>query len=199
MGTDVAEPFYTVGHSTRTIAEFTDLLKHAGISFVVDVRTIPRSRTNPQYNRDELPRTLSAFQIGYEHIAALGGRRGRTTTVPLELNAFWQNQSFHNYADYALSGEFRSGFGRLRDIGHMARCAIMCAETLGWRCHRRMIADYLIEAGEEVFHILGPHKIETAQVTRGAKLGSAGTLTYPASCMPAQRDSAVGQAQIGEG
>jgi len=175
----VAELFYTIGHSTRTITEFTDLLKHADISLVVDVRTIPRSRTNPQYNRDELPRTLSAFQIGYEHIAALGGRRGRTRAVPVEVNAFWQNQSFHNYADYAMSGEFRAGLGGLRDVGHNARCAIMCAETLWWRCHRRIIADYLIEAGEEVFHILGPHKIELAQMTKEAKPGSAGTLTYP--------------------
>src|SRR5437867_1909007 len=89
-------PFFTIGHSTRPIAEFVDLLRQADIQSIVDVRTIPRSRTNPQYDRDLLPETLSQFQIGYEHIAALGGLRGKKHDVPPNVNAFWQNQSFHN-------------------------------------------------------------------------------------------------------
>ena len=176
----MALPFFTIGHSTRSIAEFVELLQNAGVRLVVDVRTIPRSRTNPQYNDDKFPRTLSEFQIGYEHIAALGGLRGHTPEVPENVNAFWQNQSFHNYADYAVSEHFRAGLATLRDLGHRTPCAIMCAEAVWWRCHRRIIVDYLIAAGEAVFHILGPGRIEPARLTEAAKPGAEGTLTYPA-------------------
>jgi uncharacterized protein (DUF488 family) len=185
----MAEPFYTVGHSNRTISEFVDLLKEADISLVADVRSIPKSRANPQYNRDVLPRALCAFQIGYEHIAALGGRRARSHAILPEVNAFWDNQSFHNYADYAMSDEFDSGFAKLRGVAQTARCAIMCAEVLWWRCHRRIIADYLIAAGEDVLHILGLHKIETAQITGAARVGSAGMLTYPSAKQGENRDA----------
>jgi uncharacterized protein (DUF488 family) len=177
----MALPFFTVGHSTRSIAEFVELLRHAGACLVVDVRTIPRSRTNPQYNRDNLPKTLGDFQIGYQHIAALGGRRGRSHDVPPAVNAFWQNQSFHNYADYALSESFRGGLARLRDLGHVTPCAIMCAEAVWWQCHRRIIADYLIAAGETVFHILGRDRIEPARLTDAAKTGPGGSLMYSGS------------------
>jgi uncharacterized protein (DUF488 family) len=127
-----------------------------------------------------LPGALSAFEIAYEHIAALGGLRGRNCDVPSIVNAFWENQSFHNYADYALGAEFHSGLFRLRELGHAKQCAIMCAEAVWWRCHRRIIADYLITADETVFHILGPNHIAQAHMTRAAELGPAGTLTYPA-------------------
>ena len=146
---------------------------------VVDVRTVPRSRTNPQYNRDVLPQILSAFQIGYEHIAALGGLRGHEGDVPDAVNGFWQNRSFHNYADYAMGESFRTGLARLREIGHATPCAIMCAEAVWWQCHRRIIADYLIAAGETVFHILAGNRIEPAHMTEGAKLGPDGSLVYP--------------------
>ena len=92
-------PFFTIGHSTRTIGEFVELLAQSQVALIVDVRTIPRSRTNPQYNADVLPASLAEHQIGYEHMAALGGLRGRKTGVPSAVNAFWQNQSFNNYAD----------------------------------------------------------------------------------------------------
>jgi uncharacterized protein (DUF488 family) len=173
--------FFTIGHSTRTIEEFVVLLKEAGVRLVVDVRTVPRSRTNPQYNRDVLPNTLREFQIGYEHIAALGGLRGHKHSTPEATNAFWQNQSFHNYADYAMSAEFRAGLTRLRELGHSTSCAIMCAEAVWWRCHRRIITDYLIAAGEEVFHIMGDGRIEPARMTDGARPGADGVLTYPAA------------------
>lgn len=172
-------PFFTIGHSTRSIEDFVALLRHAEVRLVVDVRTVPRSRTNPQYNRDVLPQSLSAFQIGYEHIAALGGLRGHERNVPGEVNAFWQNRSFHNYADYAMSDGFRGGLARLREIGHDAPCAIMCAEAVWWQCHRRIIADYLIAAGETVFHILAGNRIEPAHMTEGAKPGPHGSLVYP--------------------
>ena len=173
-------PFYTIGHSTRSIEAFAGLLQNAGVRLVVDVRTIPRSRTNPQYNGDALPQSLADYQIGYEHIAALGGLRGHKAGVPNETNAFWQNQSFHNYADYAMSEGFRAGFARLREIGHATPCATMCAEAVWWRCHRRIIADYLIAAGETVFHILAGNRIEPAKMTEGARPGPDGSLVYPA-------------------
>ena len=172
-------PFFTIGHSTRSIEDFVALLRHAEVRLVVDVRTIPRSRTNPQYNRDVLPQSLSAFQIGYEHIAALGGLRGHKGDVPDAVNGFWQNRSFHNYADYAMGESFRTGLARLREIGHATPCAIMCAEAVWWQCHRRIIADYLIAAGETVFHILAGNRIEPAQMTEGAKPGPDGSLVYP--------------------
>jgi uncharacterized protein (DUF488 family) len=127
-----------------------------------------------------LPGALSAFKISYEHIAALGGLRGRNCDVPSIVNAFWKNQSFHNYADYALGAGFHSALFRLRELGHAKQCVIMCAEAVWWRCHRRIIADYLIGADETVFHILGPNHTAQAHMTSAAKLGPAGTLTYPA-------------------
>lgn len=175
----MAFPFFTIGHSTRSIDEFVDLLSNAKVRLVVDVRTIPRSRTNPQYDSDVLAKELSEFQIDYEHIAALGGLRGRKRDVPADVNAFWQNRSFHNYADYAMNEEFRSGLTRLRELGRASQCAIMCAEAVWWRCHRRIITDYLIAAGETVFHILGRNHIEPAHMTSAAKRRPVGTLTYP--------------------
>jgi uncharacterized protein (DUF488 family) len=172
-------PFFTIGHSTRSIEDFVALLRHAEVRLVVDVRTVPRSRTNPQYNRDSLPQSLSAFQIGYEHIGALGGLRGHQSDVPDAVNAFWQNASFHNYADYAMGESFYAGLARLRELGHATPCAIMCAEAVWWQCHRRIIADYLIAAGETVLHILAANRIDPAQMTEGAKTGPHGSLVYP--------------------
>ena len=98
---------------------------------------------------------LRESRIEYEHLASLGRLRGRKRDVPAGVNAFWQNQRFHNYADYAMGEDFHSGLIRLRELGHATQCAIMCAEAVWWRCHRRIIVDYLIAAGETVFHILG--------------------------------------------
>ena len=175
----MANPFFTIGHSTRPLESFVDLLKGVEVQFVVDVRTVPRSRTNAQYNCDVLPASLSACQIEYEHIAALGGLREKQRNVSPTTNAFWQNQSFHNYADYAMGEDFHSGLSRLRKLGHSERCVILCAETLWWRCHRRIISDYLIATGEIVFHILGPSQVKRAHMTSAAKLGAVGTVTYP--------------------
>jgi len=173
------QPFFTIGHSTRPTDEFIDLLRHAEVRLVVDVRKMPRSRTNPQYNGDVFAETLATAQIGYEYVEALGGLRKRERSVAAEVNGLWRNRSFHNYADYALSDEFKAGLADLRRLGHDRTCAIMCAEAVWWRCHRRIIADHLIAAGEEVFHILAGDRIEPARQTPGATL-QAGTLTYPA-------------------
>jgi uncharacterized protein (DUF488 family) len=177
-------PFCTIGHGTRPLDAFVDLLRSAEVTLLVDVRTVPRSRTNPQYNTDSLPQSLAPFRIGYAHAAALGGLRGRDRTVPPQLNGYWENDSFHNYADYAMTEPFREGLEALRDRGHAARCAIMCAETVWWRCHRRIITDYLLAAGESVRHILGPGHVAPATINEAARLHADGTLTYPAE----QRD-----------
>jgi len=180
----MALPFFTIGHSTRPVSEFADLLESQQIQLVVDVRTIPRSRANPQYNSDVLAEALAQHQVGYEHIAALGGLRGRKHDISPSVNAFWQNQSFHNYADYALSEEFRAGLARLRVLGRERRSAIMCAEAVWWRCHRRVIADYLLAAGESVLHILGHDRIESARLTGAARPTPDMSLTYPAEGAP---------------
>ncbi|OKO77431.1 DNA repair protein [Bradyrhizobium sp. NAS80.1] len=176
----MAHPFFTIGHATRSIEEFVELLQSSSVTFVVDVRTVPRSRTNPQFNRETLPQSLASVSIGYEHIASLGGLRSRKREVPRETNAFWENDSFHNYADHAMGVAFREGLAHLRELGQAQRCAIMCAETLWWRCHRRIITDYLLAAGETVFHILGPGQVKEAEMNPAAQLLSDSRLAYPA-------------------
>jgi uncharacterized protein (DUF488 family) len=176
----MAHPFHTIGHGTRPLEDFAELLRSVEVKLLVDVRTVPRSRTNPQYNRDVLPGSLATLDIGYEHIAALGGLRGRVREVPHETNAFWENESFHNYADHAMGASFRDGLSHLRVLGRERRCAIMCAETVWWRCHRRIITDYLLAAGEAVFHILGRGHVEPAVMTEAARLQRDDTLVYPA-------------------
>ena len=180
----MANPFFTIGHSTRTIEAFAALLTAAEIRLVIDVRTVPRSRANPQFNRDALPASLAEYQIAYEPLPSLGGLRGSQRGVPPATNAFWENASFHNYADYALGQEFRAGLATLREWGHARRSAIMCAEAVWWRCHRRIIADYLIAAGEEVVHILGPGHSEPAHLTESARASPDSTLTYPKASLP---------------
>jgi uncharacterized protein (DUF488 family) len=172
-------PFFTIGHSTRSTEALVALLQEAQVKLVVDVRTVPRSRTNPQFNRDVLPASLAPFQIGYQHLASLGGLRGIQRDVSPATNAFWENASFHNFADYAMSENFRSGLQRLRELGAATRAVVMCAEAVWWRCHRRIIADYLLAAGEDVFHILGEGPIEPARITPAAQPQANGTLTYP--------------------
>jgi uncharacterized protein (DUF488 family) len=135
----VANPFFTIGHSKRPVSEFVGLLEVAEIQLVGDVRTIPKSRANPQYDLSVLPKTLKEFEIEYEHLPELGGLRSRSADVVTSVNAFWENPSFHNYADYAMGEEFRVGLSRLLDLGGDKRCVIMCAEAVWWRCHRRAI------------------------------------------------------------
>ena len=173
-----AHPIYTIGHSTRPIEEFVELLRLGHVQRLVDVRSIPRSRTNPQYNLDTLPETLAAWQIRHTIIPELGGRRSRQKEVPPELNAFWQNRSFHNYADYALSAEFRDGLDRLIALSVETPCAIMCSEAVWWRCHRRIIADYLLLRGRVVLHLMGQGRIERASPTPGAR-AEGDLLVYP--------------------
>jgi uncharacterized protein (DUF488 family) len=168
-----------VGHSTRSIPEFADLLRSAQVSLVIDVRTIPRSRHNPQYNEDVLGSYLHEYQVGYIRIPGLGGLRGRSAQVPKQVNGFWRNDSFHNYADYALSDQFADALRELLDLSSSRRCAIMCAEAVWWRCHRRIITDYLLANGRMVLHLMGRGRAEPARLTAGARIAQSKIL-YPA-------------------
>lgn len=170
---------FTVGHSTRSLEDFAQLLQGFHIDAVVDIRTIPRSRTNPDYNLDVMPKLLSRHAIEHHRIAALGGLRKKSRSVAEHTNGLWHNQSFHNYADYALSDEFERGLCELLALGNTRRCAIMCSEAVWWRCHRRIVADYLLLRDVDVIHIMGAGKATRATLTPGAEACDL-QVTYPA-------------------
>lgn len=174
----MAHPIFTIGHSTRSLEEFIELPRESAIALVVDVRSIPRSRTNPQFNKDTLPDALASSQIGYEFIAELGGLRGKQHAVAPSPNEYWRVESFRNYADYALTAPFRAGLDCLRKRAQERRCAIMCAEALWWRCHRRIIADYLLAGGCDVRHILERGQVDAASMTPGALVRGDGAVVY---------------------
>jgi uncharacterized protein (DUF488 family) len=173
------EPFFTIGHSTRAIEAFTGLLAANGVTRLVDVRTVPKSRMNPQYNRDALPKSLAAHGIAYQHMPALGGLRPRMKDVPPERNGFWENQSFHNYADYAMGPEFRAGLESLIELGRRERCAVMCAEAVWWQCHRMLLSDALVANDIDVRHILGPKSVQPHRLTPFAQIGDDRQVHYP--------------------
>jgi len=170
---------FTIGHSTRTLAELVALLLPVGVNLLVDVRSIPRSRMNPQFNADTLPQALLDTGILYRHLPALGGLRHRAKGAMPSANAFWRVAAFRNYADYAATDAFREGLEQLRALARHHCCAIMCAEAVWWRCHRRIIADYLLAGGTPVMHIMGLDKIDPATLTPGARALPDGTLIYP--------------------
>src|SRR5690606_9647927 len=134
---------HTAGHSTRPLDELVSMLTSAGVARLLDVRSIPRSRTNPQFNIDVLPAALAPHGIDYRHLAALGGRRSSRRDAP-SRNLLWQHPAFRSYADYAATPAFRAGLEQLESLALERPAAIMCAEAVWWRCHRRIIADYLI-------------------------------------------------------
>jgi uncharacterized protein (DUF488 family) len=156
-------------------------LRNAEIDLLVDVRTVPRSRFNPQFNTDTLPTTLAAAGIGYRHIPALGGLRHRQKGAPPSPNGLWRSEAFQAYADYALTAPFRVALGELSQLAEDHGIAIMCAEAVWWRCHRRIVADYLLAAGEEVQHIMSPGTVERATLTPGAEPCPDGSILYPAA------------------
>lgn len=175
-------PVFTIGHSKRSVGELVALLREAAADLVADVRAFPRSRANPQFNGPALQEELAAAGIDYRYLPALGGRRhGRKAESP---NMLWRNESFRAYADYAGTAEFRAGLAELCALAGEHRCAVMCAEVLWWRCHRRIIADYLLAAGLEVVHILGPDNLTPAALTPGALRLADGGLVYPAEQPP---------------
>lgn len=177
--------FLTIGHSNRSLEDFLALLTDSGVGLVVDVRKLAGSNKFPWFNAEPLTSSLTERDINYERIESLTGRRPKSRTVPPETNALWRNQSFHNYADYALSADFEEGFTRLIETASLSRpqatgthVAIMCAEAVWWRCHRRIIADHLIARGEQVAHVINGPDPSPASLTLGA-LVAAGSVTYP--------------------
>ncbi|MGI8546309.1 MAG: DUF488 domain-containing protein [Gemmatimonadaceae bacterium] len=176
----VSPTIFTIGHSTRTMVEFVALLKQVNIELLVDVRSIPRSRTTPQFNRDVMPESLGLEGIGYQHLPSLGGRRHHPKGAPPSNNTFWRVLAFRNYADYSETDAFRAGLDELLALGREHRCAIMCAEAVWWRCHRRIITDYLLIRGVPVEHIMGLGNVVPATVTPGSLVMLDATLSYPA-------------------
>jgi len=168
----------TIGHSTRSTGELVALLKEAEVERLVDVRSVPRSRANPQFNADALPDPLADGGIVYTHLAALGGLRHHPKGAPVSPNTLWRSDAFRNYADYAMTPAFGAGLDQLCGLARDERCAIMCAEAVWWRCHRRIIADYLLARGVAVIHIMGGAKLEPATLTPRARTRPDGTILY---------------------
>ncbi len=166
----------TIGHSNRPIEDFVGLLWTNEVATVVDVRTIPRSRHNPQFNLDSLPTSLAAAGIAYTHMPGLGGLRHAHAD---SLNTGWHNASFRGYADYMQSTEFAENVDRVVELARSQRCALMCAEAVPWRCHRSMIADALLIRGVRVEDIIGPHGRKPHALTSFAHVDGL-HLAYPA-------------------
>ena len=166
---------FTIGHSTRSIQDFISLLLARDIELVVDVRTVPRSRRNPQFNRETLPQSLQAADIGYEHVAALGGFRHPSPHSP---NAGWRNASFRGYADYMQTAAFGAAIESLAERAQRQRLAVMCAEAVPWRCHRSLIADALVSRGIPVEEIISATRTQPHAMTSFARVEGT-TITYP--------------------
>ena len=159
---------WTIGHSTRTIEEFIGRLQAVGIKLVADVRLLPGSRRYPQFNKEELAKSLRQNGIGYEHFPELGGRRKARKA---SHNTAWRNESFRGYADHMETTEFASGITRLQEMADSHHpTAIMCAEAVWWKCHRSLIADYLKAHGVAVIHIIDAGKIEPHPFTSAARV-----------------------------
>lgn len=166
---------YTVGHSTHELDEFMEILRAYGIETLADVRTVPRSRRVPWFNRETLPAELERRRIAYRHLEKLGGLRH---TRKDSINLGWQNRSFRGYADYMQTGSFSEGLDELIALTGEGTVAVMCAEAVPWRCHRRMIGDALLVRGFEVFDIFSVTKSEPERLTDFAHVDGL-TITYP--------------------
>lgn len=166
---------WTIGHSTRTIVEFVELLQAHGIRQIVDVRTIPRSRHNPQFNEQTIAASLQPAGVDYVRLADLGGLRH---TTPDSKNLGWHNRSFRGFADYMATPEFANGLNALEKIARKKKTAIMCAEAVPWRCHRSLIADALTKQQWDVFDIMSSKTAAQHRVTPFLKVRP-GILTYP--------------------
>ena len=172
---------FTIGHSTRTLEALIAALAEAGVDCVADVRRFPRSRRHPHFNIEALAQALPEAGIAYRHFEALGGRRsGAKSATAASPNDLWREAPFRAYADYAATPDFRDALGALRDLAKKQTVAIMCAEAVWWRCHRRIIADYLLAGGADVVHIMDKGKLEPARLTEGAVPRPDGTVLYAA-------------------
>jgi len=173
----------TIGHSTRTLAEFILLLQAHGVSRVVDVRTVPRSEHNPQFNKTSLPGSLKKVGLGYVHLPGLGGLRHSRRDSP---NAGWRNTSFRGYADYMQTPEFERSLEELILMTNKDQIALMCAEAVPWRCHRSLIADALVVRGIRTEDIMSPTRRQVHALTPFAKVCGT-TITYPTDVHGIQR------------
>jgi uncharacterized protein (DUF488 family) len=166
---------YTIGHSTRTLDELVGLLRASGVTIVADIRTIPRSRHNPQFNRDALGPALRRRHLRYVHLASLGGLRRTRKDSP---NTGWRNASFRGYADYMLTEDFEHGLDELEALTEEGTVAIMCAEAVPWRCHRSLVADAVTVRGADVEDITGPGTPHPHRLTPFAHVEGT-RITYP--------------------
>lgn len=173
---------YAVGHSTRTAEELVELLQAHGVRTLADIRTVPRSRTNPQFNLQPFARTLAAHDLGHLHIAELGGLRRPRPDSP---NGAWRNRSFQGYADHMQTDTFARGLERLREVAQHGPVAVMCAEALRWRCHRSLLADALFARGVVVEHIESRTRVREHVPTAFARIRGL-RVTYPPEAAPAQ-------------
>lgn len=172
---DATRVAFTIGHSTRPIADFAAMLTAHRITTLIDVRTVPRSRHNPQYDSESLAEALAHVGIAYDHAAGLGGFRRTSAGSP---NTGWRNTSFRGYADYMQTAEFAENLFWLMKVAEHERSALMCAEAVPWRCHRSLIADALVVHGWQVDEIVGPARLQPHRLTPFASVAGR-TLTYP--------------------
>ena len=169
---------WTIGHSTHTLEAFVRLLAMHDISLLADIRTVPKSRRHPHFHAEALARSLPSLGVTYVELPRLGGWRRASPDSP---NDAWRNLSFRGYADYAMGSDFNEGLAQLRELAAAQSTAMMCAEALWWRCHRRLVADRLVLAGETVCHIAADGRTAAHQLTEFAEVSADGQLTYPAS------------------
>lgn len=171
----VHPPIFTIGHSTRPIDEFIELLRANGVKQLIDIRTIPKSRHNPQFNGDALAKSLRAARIRYLHMKELGGLRH---AKPDSINLGWRNASFRGYADYMQTSEFVGALDSAIELGAARPTALMCAEAVPWRCHRSLVADALLVRGIHALEIIGPAKPKEHKLTPFARVRGK-KITYP--------------------
>lgn len=166
---------FTIGHSTRSLPEFVEILQTLGVALIVDVRSIPRSRHNPQFNKETLPAALKQKGVGYVHMPGIGGLRRPSRD---SVNTAWRNKSFRGYADFMQTKEFSEQLLHLMALARQNCIAIMCAEALPWRCHRSLIADALVVRNVNVQHIISKDSVIGHQLTEWAHVEGT-KITYP--------------------
>lgn len=186
-------PLYTIGHSTRSVAELIEILQASAVTRVVDIRRIPRSRANPQFDVGVLPETLAGAGLEYVHLAALGGLRANGDDE--DANAGWIRRPFRNYADYAQTAAFKEGLRDLLEMAARQTCAILCAEAVWWRCHRRIVTDHALAHGVPVIHLFSRTKQVPASLTPFALVDDRAGVSYPAT--PQSRTTGRGTRRSG--
>jgi uncharacterized protein (DUF488 family) len=169
----------TVGHSNRPLADFLTLLQSHAVDLLVDIRTVPKSRHNPQFNKENLPQSLADASIEYLHMPGLGGLRHPRKDSP---NTAWRNLSFRGYADYMQTPDFERYLLELIELARSRRLAVMCAEAVPWRCHRSLVADALTARGISVAHIMSPTRADPHKLTSFAKV-QGNSVVYPSETL----------------